>query len=352
MNQEISEHDEKLHESFLVTSQDSHLPDTLDESILKLESDVTSRVNDQSRDETHSEVELSGNTGWQSGRDLEDRRYMISRILKIIRSRKPRASQETLRRFAKIAKRLEMSIYRSASCLEDYNDLDAMEEMVNKFLRNSIDRSDSRITSSRQKTLREPAPYSVENRNPYNQPQYQQHQERLQHRYQNNYHSPSQHHVQHQTHYPTQHAYHHHVQYQVQPQQQQYKCIPHRGLNGGWQSEKDLDDRQKVIDEIVGLMQQNKPGASEEWLKKLPQMAKRLEEALYRSGISLEDYNNMETLKPRLQQLANNILMSKTKGVQAAVGDMDSAENTDELPSKQGITLYSEKAAKEQKTFE
>lgn len=70
-----------------------------------------------------------------------------------------------------------------------------------------------------------------------------------------------------------------------------------------------------MIAKIVHLLQQRKPNAPQEWLKKLPQMAKRLEESLYRSAKSFADYNDASTLKHRLQQLAVNIGM-KTKKLQ------------------------------------
>eukprot|EP00548_Thalassiothrix_antarctica_P005641 CAMPEP_0194137570 /NCGR_PEP_ID=MMETSP0152-20130528/7459_1 /TAXON_ID=1049557 /ORGANISM="Thalassiothrix antarctica, Strain L6-D1" /LENGTH=1691 /DNA_ID=CAMNT_0038834663 /DNA_START=284 /DNA_END=5359 /DNA_ORIENTATION=- len=112
-------------------------------------------------------------------------------------------------------------------------------------------------------------------------------------------------------------------QYQQQPQQtappvaqpQQKQHFPHQGLNGGWQSDKDVNDRRKMIARIVQLLQQRKPNAPQEWLKKLPQMAKRLEESLYRSAKSFQEYNDTSTLKQRLQQLAVNIGM-KTKMIQ------------------------------------
>ena len=65
----------------------------------------------------------------------------------------------------------------------------------------------------------------------------------------------------------------------------------------------------------VQLLRQRKPNAPQEWLNKLPQMAKRLEESLYRSAPSFEAYNDISTLKQRLQQLAMNIGM-KTKRMQ------------------------------------
>ena len=80
-------------------------------------------------------------------------------------------------------------------------------------------------------------------------------------------------------------------------------------LNGGWQSDKDMNDRRAMIAKIVALLQQRKPNAPQEWLEKLPQMAKRLEESLYRTASSFDTYNDGSTLKSRLQQLAMNIGM-------------------------------------------
>lgn len=100
-----------------------------------------------------------------------------------------------------------------------------------------------------------------------------------------------------------------------QPQQQQQMQFTHQGLNGGWQSDKDYQERRKMIAKIVHLLQQRKPNAPQEWLKKLPQMAKRLEESLYRSAKNFDEYNDASTLKNRLQQLAVNIGM-KTKKLQ------------------------------------
>ena len=67
----------------------------------------------------------------------------------------------------------------------------------------------------------------------------------------------------------------------------------------------------------VHLLKQRKPNAPQDWLKKLPQMAKRLEESLYRSAKSFDEYNDASTLKQRLQQLAHNIGM-KTKMIHQA----------------------------------
>ncbi|KAL9183138.1 hypothetical protein ACHAXT_004925 [Thalassiosira profunda] len=99
------------------------------------------------------------------------------------------------------------------------------------------------------------------------------------------------------------------------PQLQQQQARAPQPLNGGWQSDKDVEDRRKMIAKIVQLLRQRKPNAPQEWLNKLPQMAKRLEESLYRSAPSFVAYNDISTLKQRLQQLAMNIGM-KTKRLQ------------------------------------
>ena len=62
---------------------------------------------------------------------------------------------------------------------------------------------------------------------------------------------------------------------------------------------------------------QRKPDPSKQWLSKLPQLAHRLEESLYRSAPSFEAYNDISTLKQRLEQLAINVGM-KTKRIQQA----------------------------------
>ena len=52
------------------------------------------------------------------------------------------------------------------------------------------------------------------------------------------------------------------------------------------------------------MLQARKPNAPQEWLNKLPQMAKRLEETLYRQAATFAEYSDANTLKSRLQQLA------------------------------------------------
>ena len=54
-------------------------------------------------------------------------------------------------------------------------------------------------------------------------------------------------------------------------------------------------------------MRERKHNPSQEWLMKLPQMSRRLEEELFRSAPSLKAYLDRTTLNTRLQQLTNDI---------------------------------------------
>ena len=54
--------------------------------------------------------------------------------------------------------------------------------------------------------------------------------------------------------------------------------------------------RRTMITQLVHLLQKRKPHAPPEWLKKIPDMARRLEDSLYRSASSKDMYTNMQTL--------------------------------------------------------
>lgn len=70
--------------------------------------------------------------------------------------------------------------------------------------------------------------------------------------------------------------------------------------------------RQSICTSIMELLSQRRNNnATPEWRERLPQMANRLEEALYHSSNNLNDYSDMTTLKARLQQLA--ALMNNNK---------------------------------------
>jgi hypothetical protein len=86
--------------------------------------------------------------------------------------------------------------------------------------------------------------------------------------------------------------------------QQQQQRAPSVRLVGGWQNNRDIPARKKILAKIVVYLQQRKPQARPEWLKKVPQMARRLEDSLYRNASSFAEYEDMGTLRSRLQTLA------------------------------------------------
>ena len=71
--------------------------------------------------------------------------------------------------------------------------------------------------------------------------------------------------------------------------------------------------RENMVEEIVKLLKSRRPNANDNWHEKLPQMAKRLEEALYFEANSFDDYADKNTLKQRLQQLAITMGGSKAQ---------------------------------------
>lgn len=71
-----------------------------------------------------------------------------------------------------------------------------------------------------------------------------------------------------------------------------------------WQSNDDIPSRKEILGKIVTYLQQRKPQARPEWIQKVPLMAKRLEDSLYRTARSFEEYKDHTTLRARLQQLA------------------------------------------------
>ncbi|CAM9149654.1 unnamed protein product, partial [Ectocarpus sp. 8 AP-2014] len=71
-----------------------------------------------------------------------------------------------------------------------------------------------------------------------------------------------------------------------------------------WQSNNDIPSRKEILSKIVTYLQQRKPNARPEWIQKVPLMAKRLEDSLYRNAKSFEEYKDHATLRQRLQQLA------------------------------------------------
>uniref|UniRef100_A0A7S2R6B1 Mediator complex subunit 15 KIX domain-containing protein n=1 Tax=Eucampia antarctica TaxID=49252 RepID=A0A7S2R6B1_9STRA len=81
-------------------------------------------------------------------------------------------------------------------------------------------------------------------------------------------------------------------------------------LSSGWRTNKDLDKRQKIILNIVKILHKRKPNATQECLEKIPKMARRFEEILYKSASSKDTYDTYHddrTLKQRLRQVAVDV---------------------------------------------
>ena len=64
-----------------------------------------------------------------------------------------------------------------------------------------------------------------------------------------------------------------------------------------------VSERHKTVRTVAQLLQSQKPNNAE-WLRRVPQLAVRLEEELLRSARSFDEYSDTATLKPRLQALA------------------------------------------------
>ncbi|KAK9866771.1 hypothetical protein WJX84_010523 [Apatococcus fuscideae] len=75
-----------------------------------------------------------------------------------------------------------------------------------------------------------------------------------------------------------------------------------------WQSEEDVPERKVLMTQIFKLFSQRKPSVTAEWQEKLPDFVRRLEEALYRTASSKEDYTNQHTLEQRLQNVAKRMV--------------------------------------------
>ena len=86
--------------------------------------------------------------------------------------------------------------------------------------------------------------------------------------------------------------------------------VPER--KGRWHNtEEDMPVRRIMIGKIVSLLKEKKPVADESCKKKLPDMARRLEDSLYRGAPDKATYSDGATLKTRLQKVA--MMMTKRK---------------------------------------
>ena len=98
-----------------------------------------------------------------------------------------------------------------------------------------------------------------------------------------------------------------------------------------WQSKEDEDDSQDdSSDRTIASNEETERSAS--WLKKLRDMARRLEDTLYRHAKSKEEYMNAKTLKMRLQEVARRMgarVKKNSSGAAAAAAAEESGAGGD-----------------------
>merc|ERR1711871_1365474 len=97
---------------------------------------------------------------------------------------------------------------------------------------------------------------------------------------------------------------------QQQQQHQQYQQHQQQSrVRKPWHATDNSDNaiRTQMAQKIIHILHQKRPNANTDWKQKLPHMAKRLEEALYLNANSKEEYQNLNTVKIRLQQYAMSV---------------------------------------------
>ena len=79
------------------------------------------------------------------------------------------------------------------------------------------------------------------------------------------------------------------------------------GAPAWYVQDQHLLERRIMITNIARLLQARKPNATADWMQRLPLMARRLEESLFRSAASFEEYRDRLTLLRRLQALTGRL---------------------------------------------
>ncbi|KAL3945078.1 MAG: hypothetical protein SGBAC_000869 [Bacillariaceae sp.] len=103
---------------------------------------------------------------------------------------------------------------------------------------------------------------------------------------------------------------------------------------GGWQSNADLPDRRRIIFSILEVIRQMRPDTNK-ISQKLPHMAKSLEEHLYRSAQTKEEYLDPSTLKKRLQLIAHGLeLHRSTTSSDQGGNDQSGSNSIGNIPSE------------------
>jgi len=120
---------------------------------------------------------------------------------------------------------------------------------------------------------------------------------------------------------------------------------------GRWQSNADLPDRRKIILSIIEVIERTTPDANQMFQNRLRLMAKNLEEHLYRSAHTQDDYIDSATLKRRLHIIAKGVSLPTTEDgddpnpavpLVSAFGTTESAsEDNDDLESRDPFFHFS-----------
>ena len=77
---------------------------------------------------------------------------------------------------------------------------------------------------------------------------------------------------------------------------------------GGWQNDdQDRGDRLTLIRHIVNLLVKSNQNATPEQKMKVPGMAKKLEMELYKKALTREAYNDLSTLRERVQEIIKEV---------------------------------------------
>jgi hypothetical protein len=106
-----------------------------------------------------------------------------------------------------------------------------------------------------------------------------------------------------------------------------------------WQTDTDIPDRRLIVFQILKIMQKRKPDLPMDSRKRelIPDLVRRLEEALYRSAMNKEEYKDAATLWERLQTVARKMAsISPRAPMESATQEGTSAggESSKKEPSK------------------
>lgn len=102
--------------------------------------------------------------------------------------------------------------------------------------------------------------------------------------------------------------------------------------------------RDTMMQCISHLIQQRRPNASYDWLEKLPEVAKRVEERLYCQARSFEEYNDPHTLIDRLNNLVQLIIDEENQRISQELleNELDQGGEGETLDEEEDEEVYEE----------